>query len=231
MPIRIGVNAGSLDAHLRDDAALSLPQKLARSAREYVEFCEAQGFIDLVVSAKAHDVPTTVETYRIISRELPHIPLHIGVTEAGTLFQGLIKSASGLGILLEQGIGDTMRISLTDDPVEEVKAAWMLLGALGLRFRYPELISCPTCGRAKVDLIALAKQVEERLASVPKPLRVAVMGCVVNGPGEAKDADIGVACGDGQGVIFAGGEVIKKVPEAHIVDALFDEIANLINNA
>ena len=224
IPIRIGVNAGSLDAHLRDDAALSLPQKLARSAREYVEFCEAQGFTDLVVS-------TTVETYRIISRELPHIPLHIGVTEAGTLFQGLIKSASGLGILLEQGIGDTMRISLTDDPVEEVKAAWMLLGALGLRFRYPELISCPTCGRAKVDLIALAKQVEERLASVPKPLRVAVMGCVVNGPGEAKDADIGVACGDGQGVIFAGGEVIKKVPEAHIVDALFDEIANLINNA
>ena len=231
IPIRIGVNAGSLDAHLRDDAALSLPQKLARSAREHVEFCEAQGFTDLVVSAKAHDVPTTVETYRIISRELPHIPLHIGVTEAGTLFQGLIKSASGLGILLEQGIGDTMRISLTDDPVEEVKAAWMLLGALGLRFRYPELISCPTCGRAKVDLIALAKQVEERLASVPKPLRVAVMGCVVNGPGEAKDADIGVACGDGQGVIFAGGEVIKKVPEAHIVDALFDEIANLINNA
>ena len=225
------MNAGSLDAHLRDDAALSLPQKLAHSAREYVEFCEAQGFTDLVVSAKAHDVPTTVETYRIISRELPHIPLHIGVTEAGTLFQGLIKSASGLGILLEQGIGDTMRISLTDDPVEEVKAAWMLLGALGLRFRYPELISCPTCGRAKVDLIALAKQVEERLASVPKPLRVAVMGCVVNGPGEAKDADIGVACGDGQGVIFAGGEVIKKVPEAHIVDALFDEIANLINNA
>lgn len=231
IPIRIGVNAGSLDAHLRDDAALSLPQKLAHSAVNTSNFAEAQGFTDLVVSAKAHDVPTTVETYRIISRELPHIPLHIGVTEAGTLFQGLIKSASGLGILLEQGIGDTMRISLTDDPVEEVKAAWMLLGALGLRFRYPELISCPTCGRAKVDLIALAKQVEERLASVPKPLRVAVMGCVVNGPGEAKDADIGVACGDGQGVIFAGGEVIKKVPEAHIVDALFDEIANLINNA
>ncbi len=227
IPIRIGVNAGSLDAHLRDDATLTLPQKLAASAREYVEFCEAQGFTDLVVSAKAHDVPTTVETYRIISRELPHIPLHIGVTEAGTLFQGLIKSASGLGILLEEGIGDSMRISLTDDPVEEVKAAWVLLGSLGLRLRYPELISCPTCGRCQVDLIGLAKQVEARLQDVARPLRVAVMGCVVNGPGEAKDADIGVACGDGQGVIFAGGQVIRKVPEARIVDELFAEIANL----
>lgn len=227
IPIRIGVNAGSLDAHLCDDATLTLPQKLAASAREYVEFCEAQGFTDLVVSAKAHDVPTTVETYRIISRELPHIPLHIGVTEAGTLFQGLIKSASGLGILLEEGIGDTMRISLTDDPVEEVKAAWVLLGSLGLRLRYPELISCPTCGRCQVDLISLAKQVEARLQDVARPLRVAVMGCVVNGPGEAKDADIGVACGDGQGVIFAGGQVIRKVPEARIVDELFAEIANL----
>ena len=224
IPIRIGVNAGSLDAALRDDATLTLPQKLARSARDYVEFCEAQGFTDLVVSAKAHDVPTTVETYRIIACELPHIPLHIGVTEAGTLFQGLIKSASGLGILLEQGIGDTMRISLTDDPVEEVRAAWVLLGSLGLRFRYPELISCPTCGRCKVDLIALAKQVEARLQDVAHPVRVAVMGCVVNGPGEAKDADIGVACGDGQGIIFAGGKVIRKLPEDQIVDGLMAEI-------
>lgn len=227
IPIRIGVNAGSLDAALRDNSSLTLPQKLAASARDYVEFCEAQGFTDLVVSAKAHDVPTTVETYRIISRELPHIPLHIGVTEAGTLFQGLIKSASGLGILLEEGIGDTMRISLTDDPVEEVKAAWVLLGALGLRLRYPELISCPTCGRCQVDLIALAKEVEARLQSVPRPVRVAVMGCVVNGPGEAKDADIGVACGDGQGVIFAGGKVLKKVPEAEIVDQLMRAIDQL----
>ena len=227
IPIRIGVNAGSLDATLRDDPTLTLPQKLAASARDYVEFCEAQGFTDLGVSAKAHDVPTTVETYRIISRELPHIPLHIGVTEAGTLFQGLIKSASGLGILLEEGIGDTMRISLTDDPVEEVKAAWVLLGALGLRLRYPELISCPTCGRCQVDLIALAKEVEARLQSVSRPVRVAVMGCVVNGPGEAKDADIGVACGDGQGVIFAGGKVLKKVPESEIVDQLMCAIAQL----
>lgn len=227
IPIRIGVNAGSLDATLRDDATLTLPQKLAASARDYVEFCEANGFTDLVVSAKAHDVPTTIETYRILSRDLPHIPLHIGVTEAGTLFQGLIKSASGLGILLEEGIGDTMRISLTDDPVEEVRAAWMLLGALGLRLRYPELISCPTCGRCKVDLIDLAKQVESRIQDVPHPLRVAVMGCVVNGPGEAKDADIGVACGDGVGVIFAGGKVLKKVAEEQIVDELFEAIASL----
>lgn len=227
IPIRIGVNAGSLDATLRDDPSLTLPQKLARSACDYVRFCEEQGFIDLVVSAKAHDVPTTVETYRIISKELPHVPLHIGVTEAGTLFQGLIKSASGLGILLEEGIGDTMRISLTDDPVEEVKAAWVLLGSLGLRLRYPELISCPTCGRCKVDLISLAKQVEARLQTVARPVRVAVMGCVVNGPGEAKDADIGVACGDGQGAIFAGGKVIKKVPEDQIVDQLIEEIGRL----
>lgn len=227
IPIRIGVNAGSLDAAIRDDQTLTQHQKLARSAREYVEFCEQQGFSDLVVSAKAHDVPTTIETYRIIARELPHIPLHIGITEAGTLFQGLIKSAAGLGILLEEGIGDTLRISLTDDPVEEVRAAWILLGSLGLRLRYPELISCPTCGRCQVDLIALAKQVEERLKDVARPIRVAVMGCVVNGPGEAKDADIGVACGDGQGVIFAGGEVLRKVPEAQIVDALMAEIDQL----
>lgn len=227
IPIRIGVNAGSLDATLRDDPSLTLPQKLARSACDHVRFCEEQGFTDLVVSAKAHDVPTTVETYRIISKELPHVPLHIGVTEAGTLFQGLIKSASGLGILLEEGIGDTMRISLTDDPVEEVKAAWVLLGALGLRLRYPELISCPTCGRCKVDLISLAKQVEARLQTVARPVRVAVMGCVVNGPGEAKDADIGVACGDGQGAIFSGGKVIKKVPEDQIVDQLIEEIGRL----
>jgi (E)-4-hydroxy-3-methylbut-2-enyl-diphosphate synthase len=227
IPVRIGVNAGSLDKKLQENTSLTLPQKLAQSAKDYVEFCQQQGFTNLVVSAKAHDVPTTVETYRIISQEMPHIPLHIGVTEAGTLFQGLIKSASGLGILLEEGIGDTMRISLTDDPVEEVKAAWVLLGALGLRLRYPELISCPTCGRCKVDLISLAKQVESRLQSVSRPLRVAVMGCVVNGPGEAKDADIGVACGSGQGAIFVGGHVIKKVPENEIVDQLMEEIGKL----
>lgn len=227
IPIRIGVNAGSLDADLAARNDLSLSEKLVESARGYVAFCEEQGFYDVVVSAKAHDVPTTVEAYRLLSEQLPSIPLHIGVTEAGTLFQGLIKSASGLGILLEQGIGDTMRISLTDDPVEEVRACWMLLSALGLRRRDPELVSCPTCGRCQVDLIALAKEVEKRLKEVHRPIQVAVMGCVVNGPGEAADADIGVACGKGSGIVFAHGKTLRKVEEAAIVDVLMEEIGKL----
>lgn len=227
IPIRIGVNAGSLDDALAQRSDLSLPEKLVESAVSYVEFCHAHDFYDVVVSAKAHDVPTTVETYRLLSQRIPEVPLHIGVTEAGTLFQGLVKSASGLGILLEQGIGDTMRISLTDDPVQEIRACWTLLSALGLRRRNPELVSCPTCGRCQVDLIGIAKQVEERLQEVNRPIQVAVMGCVVNGPGEAADADIGVACGKGSGVIFAHGETLRKVDEASIVDVLMEEIGNL----
>ena len=206
IPIRIGVNAGSLDQALAERNDLSLPEKLAASARQYVEYCEGRGFHDLVVSAKAHDVMTT---------------------EAGTTFQGVIKSASGLGILLEQGIGDTMRISLTDDPVTEMRACWALLGALDLRRRNPELISCPTCGRCQVDLIGLAQEVERRIADLDKPLKVAVMGCVVNGPGEAADADIGVACGKGVGVVFRHGQTVRKVEEGAIVDALLEEIKDL----
>ena len=224
IPIRIGVNAGSLDQALAERSDLTLPQKLATSAREYVEYCEGRGFHDLVVSAKAHDVMTTVRTYRQLSQDIPHIPLHIGITEAGTTFQGVIKSASGLGILLEQGIGDTLRISLTDDPVVEMRACWTLLGALDLRRRNPELISCPTCGRCQVNLIDLATQVEDRIAKLDKPLKVAVMGCVVNGPGEAADADIGVACGKGVGIVFRHGETVRKVEEGAIVDALMEEI-------
>ncbi len=224
IPIRIGVNAGSLDQALAERTDLTLPQKLATSAREYVEYCEGRGFHDLVVSAKAHDVMTTVRTYRQLSQDIPHIPLHIGITEAGTTFQGVIKSASGLGILLEQGIGDTLRISLTDDPVVEMRACWTLLGALDLRRRNPELISCPTCGRCQVNLIDLATQVEDKIAKLDKPLKVAVMGCVVNGPGEAADADIGVACGKGVGIVFRHGETVRKVEEGAIVDALMEEI-------
>ena len=224
IPIRIGVNAGSLDQALAERGDLTLPEKLACSARQYVEYCESRGFRDLVVSAKAHDVMTTVRTYRQLSQDIPHIPLHIGITEAGTTFQGVIKSASGLGILLEQGIGDTMRISLTDDPVVEMRACWTLLGALDLRRRNPELISCPTCGRCQVNLIDLATQVEGRIAQLDKPLKVAVMGCVVNGPGEAADADIGVACGKGVGVVFRHGQTVRKVEEGAIVDALMEEI-------
>ena len=227
IPIRIGVNAGSLDQELAERQDMTLPQKLATSAAQYAKFCEENGFTDLVVSAKAHDVMTTVRTYRQLAHDLPHIPLHIGITEAGTQFQGIIKSASGLGILLEEGIGDTLRISLTDDPVNEVRACWTLLAALDLRRRGPELISCPTCGRCQVNLIELAGQVEERLKSVNAPVKVAVMGCVVNGPGEARDADIGVACGKGSGAVFVHGEVVRKVPEDRIVDALMEGIANL----
>ncbi|MFD0704020.1 4-hydroxy-3-methylbut-2-en-1-yl diphosphate synthase [Slackia equolifaciens] len=227
IPIRVGVNAGSLDEALKSRTDLTLPEKLSASAIDYVRHFEDRGFHDVVVSAKAHDVMTTVRTYRMLSREIPQVPLHIGITEAGTLMQGTVKSAAGLGILLEEGIGDTMRISLTDDPTEEVRTSWMLLAALDLRRRGPEIISCPTCGRCQVDLIGLAKQVDARLSSCSKPLKVAVMGCVVNGPGEAADADIGVACGAGSGALFAHGKVLRKVPEEGIVDALMEEIQKM----
>lgn len=228
IPIRIGVNAGSLDKTLAAREDLTLPQKLVASAIDHVRFFEEEcDFHAIVVSAKAHDVVATIETYRLLAGALPAVPLHIGITEAGTAFQGIIKSAAGLGVLLEEGIGDTLRISLTDDPVTEVRACYMLLSALDLRKRSPELISCPTCGRTQVDLIPLAQEVERRLAALDKPLKVAVMGCVVNGPGEAADADIGVACGDGVGVVFASGRIVCKVAEADIVSALMKEIEAL----
>ena len=229
IPIRVGVNAGSLDKKLaaRDD--LTLPQKLAQSAADYAAYFESRDFHDVVVSAKAHDVVATIETYRLLSERIPQTPLHIGVTEAGTLFQGIIKSAAGLGILLEQGIGDTLRVSLTDDPTQEVRACWTLLGALGLRHRGVELISCPTCGRTQVDLIPLAEAVEARLASVERPLKVAVMGCVVNGPGEAKDADLGIAGGDGYCLIFKNGEPYKKVRAEAAEKEFLAELAAFID--
>lgn len=225
--IRIGVNAGSLDKRIAERDDLTQPEKLVASSLEFVEHFEKRGFDDIVLSAKAHSVPTTIETYRALSRELPHIPLHLGVTEAGTVQQGTIKSAVGLGVLLAEGIGDTMRVSLTADPVEEPPVCWGILQSLGLRRRGPELVSCPTCGRTQVDLIGLAEEVGERLKGCSKPISVAVMGCVVNGPGEASDADVGVACGRGVGMVFRHGEVIRKVPEDQIVDALMEEIDRL----
>lgn len=225
--IRIGVNAGSLDKRIAERDGLTQPEKLVASSLEFVEYFEKRGFDDIVLSAKAHSVPTTIETYRALSRELPHVPLHLGVTEAGTVQQGTIKSAVGLGVLLAEGIGDTMRVSLTADPVEEPPVCWGILQSLGLRRRGPELVSCPTCGRTQVDLIGLAEEVGERLKGCSKPISVAVMGCVVNGPGEASDADVGVACGRGVGMVFRHGEVIRKVPEDQIVDALMEEIDRL----
>lgn len=225
--IRIGVNAGSLDKRIAERDGLTQPEKLVASSLEFVEHFEKRGFDDIVLSAKAHSVPTAIETYRALSRELPHVPLHLGVTEAGTVQQGTIKSAVGLGVLLAEGIGDTMRVSLTADPVEEPPVCWGILQSLGLRRRGPELVSCPTCGRTQVDLIGLAEEVAERLKGCSKPISVAVMGCVVNGPGEASDADVGVACGRGVGMVFRHGEVIRKVPEDQIVGALMEEIDRL----
>ena len=227
IPIRIGVNAGSLEDTLaaRDD--LTQAQKLALSAARFVEHFRNKGFYDIVVSAKAHDVMTTVEAYRQLSSELPDIPLHIGVTEAGGVQQGTIKSAAGLGMLLAEGIGDTLRVSLTADPVEEIPVAYGILAAVDVRRVRPELISCPTCSRCQIDLIPIANEVQERLNKLNKPLKVAVMGCVVNGPGEARDADVGVACGRGEGVLFAHGEKLRKVPADIIVDELFTLIETM----
>lgn len=225
--IRIGVNAGSLDRTIAERDDLTQPEKLVASSLEFIEHFEKRGFADIVLSAKAHSVLTTLDTYRSLSREIPHVPLHLGVTEAGTVQQGTIKSSVGLGILLSEGIGDTMRVSLTADPVEEPPVCWGILSALGLRRRGPELVSCPTCGRTQVDLIGLAERVSDRLKTCDKPISVAVMGCVVNGPGEASDADVGVACGRGVGMVFRHGEVIRKVPEVQIVDALMEEIDKL----
>jgi (E)-4-hydroxy-3-methylbut-2-enyl-diphosphate synthase len=197
------------------------------SSVSFVEHFERRGFSDIVLSAKAHSVPVTIETYRALSRELPSVPLHVGVTEAGTLRQGTVKNAVGVGILLAEGIGNTMRLSLTADPVEEVDVAWDLLSSLGMRRLHPELVSCPTCGRTQVDLIAIAEEVSARLARVRAPISVAVMGCVVNGPGEARNADVGIAGGDGEGLLFRRGEVLYKVPQEKLVDALMDEIEKL----
>lgn len=225
--IRIGVNAGSLEDDIAQNENLSLPEKLVASSLRFVEHFEGRGFENIVLSAKAHDVPATIATYRALSRELPQVPLHLGVTEAGTVKQGTIKSAVGLGALLADGIGDTLRVSLTADPVEEPPVAWGILECLGIRRRGPELVSCPTCGRTQVDLIPIAEEVERRLKGVTKPISVAVMGCVVNGPGEAAGADVGVACGRGCGLIFRHGEVLRKVSEDAIIDELMREIETL----
>jgi len=225
IPVRIGVNAGSLAAQY-EEMDWELADKLVASAVAFCEHAESRGFTDLVVSAKASSVLTTVDAYRKLAGEVPY-PLHIGVTEAGTLRSGTVKSAAGLGILLAEGIGDTLRVSLTADPTEEIRVAWDLLAALDIRRRGPEIVSCPTCGRCEVDLIPIAEEIERRLAGSRLPLKVAVMGCIVNGPGEARDADIGVAAGKGVGLVFVKGKPARKVPEGDIVNALMEEIAAL----
>ena len=223
LPIRIGVNAGSLDKALLAKYGCVTAEALVESAMQHVRLLEEQDFYDMKISLKAHDVPLTLEAYRLMSETVDY-PLHLGITEAGTVRTGIIKSAVGIGALLAEGIGDTFRISLTGDPVAEVRVANEILKSLGLREYGPTLISCPTCGRTSIDLPAIAAQVEEKLAGIRQPIQVAVMGCVVNGPGEARDADVGIAGGKGEGLVFRKGEIVRKVPENQLVEELFREI-------
>lgn len=226
IPIRIGVNSGSLEKDLLKKYGHVTPEALCESALRHASLLEKFDFNDIVISIKSSDVPTMVAAYRLVAEQCDY-PLHLGVTEAGTRHMGMLKSAAGIGALLLDGIGDTIRVSLTADPVSEVAAGFDILKAVGIKKDCPHIVSCPTCGRTKIDLISLAEKVERELANVHKPIKVAVMGCAVNGPGEAKEADIGVAGGDGYGLIFKHGEILKKVPENKIVEELLKEIDNL----
>ena len=225
-PIRIGVNAGSLDARLLAKHGRATPEALVESALWECSLFEEHDFRDIKISVKHHDPVVMVQAYRLLSEQCDY-PLHLGVTEAGPVFQGTIKSAVAFGALLAEGIGDTIRVSLSAPPVEEVKVGIAILESLGLRQRRLEIVSCPSCGRAQVDVYSLAERVQAGLEGLTVPLRVAVMGCVVNGPGEAREADLGVASGNGKGQIFVRGEVIKTVPEALIVETLVEEAARI----
>jgi (E)-4-hydroxy-3-methylbut-2-enyl-diphosphate synthase len=225
-PIRIGVNAGSLDKRLLEKYGKATPEALVESALWECSLFEEHGFRDIKISVKHHDPVTMISAYRLLAEQCDY-PLHLGVTEAGPTFQGTIKSATAFGALLSEGIGDTIRVSLSAPPVEEVKVGIAILESLGLRDRTLEIVSCPSCGRAQVDVYRLAEEVSAGLAGMTVPLRVAVMGCVVNGPGEAREADLGVASGNGKGQIFVKGQVIKTVPEAAIVETLIEEAVRL----
>lgn len=226
VPIRIGVNAGSLEKHLLEKYGHPTAEAMVESALGHVRILEDLNYREIKISLKASDVPKTVAAYRLLSQQVDY-PLHIGVTEAGTIFSGTIKSSVGLGILLHDGIGDTLRVSLTGDPVDEVRVGYEILKSLGLRQRGVNFVSCPTCGRCQINLIKVAEEVERRLQSVDKQITVAVMGCAVNGPGEAREADVGVAGGKGEGLIFRKGEVVRKASEAELADALLEEISRL----
>ncbi len=226
IPIRIGVNSGSLEKEILAKYGSPTPEAMVESALYHASLLEKFDFDDIVISIKSSNVQTMIEAYELASEKCNY-PLHLGVTEAGTERMGIIKSSIGIGSLLMHGIGDTIRVSLSDAPVKEVFAAFDILKAAGLKKDCPYLISCPTCGRTKIDLIGLAKQVEERLKDCKKPIKVAVMGCIVNGPGEAKEADIGIAGGDGNGLIFKKGEILRKVPENELLDELMKEIDKL----
>ena len=225
IPIRVGVNSGSLEEDLVEKYHGVTAEAIVESALDKAHLIEDMGYDNLVISIKSADVMMCVHAHELIADKTDH-PLHVGITESGTIISGNIKSALGLGIILNQGIGDTIRVSLTGDPLEEVKSAKIILRTLGLRKGGIEVVSCPTCGRTKIDLIGLANKVENMVADIPLDLKVAVMGCIVNGPGEAKEADIGIAGGKGEGILIKKGEVIKKVPEEDLLDTLREELLN-----
>ena len=223
IPIRVGVNGGSLAKDVLSKYGKVTVEGLVESAYGHVKLLEDLDFYNMVISLKVSNVPGTIEAYRLLSDKCNY-PLHIGVTEAGTLVGGTVKNAMGIGILLNEGIGDTLRVSLTADPIEEVKVGWQILKGLGLRKNGVEFVSCPTCGRTKVNMLPIAEKVERAVENIDKNIKVAVMGCAVNGPGEANEADFGVACGDGCGLLFKKGEIIKKVEEGKIVEELLSLI-------
>lgn len=228
IPIRVGVNSGSLEKNLVEKYGGVTAHGLVESALDKASYIEDLGYTNLVLSIKSSDVMMCVKAHELIA-DKTDIPLHVGITEAGTLLAGNIKSAVGLGIILNQGIGDTIRVSLTGSPLEEIKSAKYILRTLGLRKGGIEVVSCPTCGRTQIDLITLANKVEEMVAPIDSDIKVAVMGCVVNGPGEAKEADLGIAGGIGEGLVIRKGEIVRKVPEEQLLDALREEIQNYIN--
>jgi len=228
IPIRIGVNAGSLQKEILDRYGRPTPVAMVESALEHIRLFEELGFEKIKISLKSSNVLNTISAYELLSREVDY-PFHLGVTEAGTLISGTVKNAIGIGILLYKGIGDTIRVSLSRDPVEEVKVAYEILRALDLRHRGPEIISCPTCGRCEIDLFNIVERVEKEIQGIESSPKVAIMGCVVNGPGEAREADIGIAGGRGQGVLFKKGEVVKKLPEKELAEVLIKEVKKLVD--
>lgn len=226
IPIRIGVNSGSLEKDILEKYGKVTAEALVESALRHVEILEDLNFQDIVISIKSSNVPMMISCYRLIAEKCDY-PLHLGVTEAGTVQRGTIKSSIGIGTLLAEGIGDTIRVSLTSDPIEEIKVGIEILKSLGIRKKGVEFVSCPTCGRTQINLIKIAEEVEKKLENYNKDIKVAVMGCVVNGPGEARESDIGIAGGKGEGIIFKKGKVIKKVKEEELIDALMEEIQKL----
>ncbi len=226
VPIRIGVNSGSVEKELLEKYGGATPEAMVESAFRHVKMLEECDFFDTVISIKSSDVKNMIEAYSLVAERCDY-PLHLGVTEAGTERSSLIKSSIGIGSLIAKGIGDTIRVSITDDPVKEVYAAKDILKALNVRVETPQIVACPTCGRTKIDLVTLANQVEDAVKNIKKPIKIAVMGCVVNGPGEAREADIGIAGGDGCAVLFKKGEILRKVPENEIVKELLNEIEKM----